>query len=65
MEDAGRENGTSAPLSERPFIPPLSPSPLRHWGVAFLVPFLLLLPATLAMGGTLPAAERLFWVNSS
>ena len=38
----------------------VSPSPWRHWGAAFLVPFLLLLPATLAMGATLPAAERLF-----
>jgi spermidine synthase len=38
----------------------VSPAPLRHWLVAFLVPFFLLLPATLAMGATLPAAERLF-----
>jgi spermidine synthase len=38
----------------------ISPSPLRHWAVAFLVPFFLLLPATVAMGATLPAAERLF-----
>ena len=38
----------------------VSPSPLRHWTVAFLVPFFLLLPATVAMGATLPAAERLF-----
>jgi spermidine synthase len=38
----------------------VSPAPLRHWSVAFLVPFLLLLPATVAMGATLPAAERLF-----
>lgn len=38
----------------------VSPSPLRHWTVAFLVPFFFLLPATLAMGATLPAAERLF-----
>ena len=34
---------------------------LRHWATAFLFPFLLLLPATFAMGGTLPAMERLFW----
>ena len=33
---------------------------LRHWSAAFLFPFLLLLPATFAMGGTLPAMERLF-----
>ncbi|MGF1455088.1 MAG: MnmC family methyltransferase [Alphaproteobacteria bacterium] len=37
----------------------LDPAPVRHWGIAFLVPFLMLLPATLAMGGTLPAADRL------
>jgi spermidine synthase len=36
------------------------PSPLLHWTVAFGLPFLLLLPATYAMGGTLPARERLF-----
>ena len=36
------------------------PSPLLHWTVAFGLPFLLLLPATFAMGGTLPAMERLF-----
>lgn len=34
------------------------PSPLWHWSVAFLGTFLLLLPATLAMGATLPAMER-------
>ncbi len=38
----------------------VSPAPLRHWAVAFLIPFFLLLPATMAMGATLPAAERLF-----
>lgn len=38
----------------------VSPSPLHHWTVAFLVPFFFLLPATFAMGATLPAAERLF-----
>jgi spermidine synthase len=36
------------------------PSPAWHWAVAFVVPFFLLLPATAAMGGTLPAMERLF-----
>ena len=36
------------------------PGNLRHWAAAFLFPFLLLLPATFAMGGTLPAIERLF-----
>lgn len=34
------------------------PSPLRHWGLAFGATFALLLPATLAMGATLPALER-------
>lgn len=36
----------------------LDPAPLRQWGVAFLVPLLTLLPATAAMGATLPAMER-------
>lgn len=34
-----------------------TPSPLRHWGVAFFGTALLLLPATAAMGATLPAME--------
>src|SRR5688500_1930291 len=34
------------------------PAPLWHWSVAFFGTFLLLLPATLAMGATLPAMER-------
>ncbi len=34
------------------------PSPLRHWSVAFLGIFALLLPATAAMGATLPAMDR-------
>lgn len=34
------------------------PGPVRRWAVAFLGPFLLLMPATAAMGATLPAAER-------
>lgn len=37
----------------------IDPLPLRHWAIAFLAPFILLLPATAAMGATLPAAERL------
>ncbi|MHC4421840.1 MAG: fused MFS/spermidine synthase [Planctomycetota bacterium] len=37
----------------------LEPSPVRHWLVAFAVPFLALLPATAAMGATFPAMERL------
>jgi hypothetical protein len=35
-------------------------SPLQLGFLCFLLPFLLLLPATFAMGGTLPAIERLF-----
>ena len=34
------------------------PSALRQWTVAFVGTFVLLLPATLAMGATLPAMER-------
>ncbi|MCP3903209.1 MAG: spermidine synthase [Planctomycetes bacterium] len=37
----------------------LDPSPARHWLVAFTVPLVGLLPATTAMGATLPAMERL------
>jgi spermidine synthase len=36
------------------------PTPLLLWSGAFVLPFFLLLPATYAMGGTLPAMERLF-----
>lgn len=36
----------------------LDPSPLHHWTIAFALPFLVLLPATAAMGATLPAMER-------
>ncbi len=35
------------------------PSASWHWTIAFFVPFVVLLPATLAMGATLPAVERL------
>jgi spermidine synthase len=38
----------------------VDPGALRHWAVAFLFPFLVLLPATFAMGGTLPAMKCLF-----
>jgi spermidine synthase len=41
------------------FIGP-QPSPVWHWSVAFSGTFLLLLPATAAMGATLPAMERVF-----
>lgn len=36
-----------------------TPTAWRHWVVAFLVPFVVLLPATVAMGATLPAMDRL------
>ena len=36
----------------------IDPSPLRHWTDAFLLPLLALLPATAAMGATLPAMAR-------
>jgi spermidine synthase len=36
------------------------PSIWRHWSVSFLYPLVILLPATAAMGGTLPAMDRLF-----
>ena len=35
-----------------------TPSWWRHWGIAFAVPMAVLLPATVAMGATLPAMER-------
>jgi spermidine synthase len=38
----------------------VDPSPFRHWILAFLLPFVLLLPATFSMGATLPAIERFF-----
>lgn len=38
-----------------------SPSPALHWTISFLLPAAALLPATLAMGATLPAMER--WVS--
>ncbi len=36
------------------------PSPVLHWGLAFGTSLLLLLPATAAMGATLPALERVY-----
>src|SRR5262245_15906813 len=40
-----------------PNLVPIDASPTRQWLVAFALPFVLLLPATLAMGATLPALE--------
>ena len=34
-------------------------SPVRHWAVAFILPAITLLPATTAMGATLPAMDRI------
>ena len=36
------------------------PSEVRRWSVAFLIPAVVLLPATFAMGGTLNALDRVF-----
>ncbi len=36
----------------------LEPSALKHWAFAFAVPLVALLPATFAMGATLPAMEK-------
>jgi len=36
----------------------VEPSALRHWSIAFALPLLTILPATAAMGATLPAMER-------
>lgn len=41
------------------------PSPAWHWFVAFFGTLLLLLPATMAMGATLPAMERVFATTTS
>jgi spermidine synthase len=40
-----------------PALMPVDVSPMWQWSVAFALPFVLLLPATFAMGGTLPALE--------
>ena len=37
----------------------VQPAPGRQWGVAFVGTFVLLLPATAAMGATLPAMQRI------
>jgi spermidine synthase len=38
----------------------IDPSSIRHWAISFAYPFFALLPATFAMGGTLPAMDQLF-----
>jgi len=42
-----------------PLLAPIDALPARQWSVAFAFPFVLLLPATLAMGATLPALEAI------
>jgi len=42
-----------------PLLTPVDATPPRQWAVAFALPFLVLLPATLAMGATLPALESI------
>ncbi|MDB5651174.1 MAG: putative Spermine/spermidine synthase family protein [Hyphomicrobiales bacterium] len=41
------------------------PSPLALWGACFLLPAVILLPATAAMGGTLTALERMIGNSAS
>ena len=36
----------------------LAPNAFKHWAIAFTVPTLVLIPATAAMGATLPAMEK-------
>ncbi|HUR44672.1 MAG TPA: fused MFS/spermidine synthase [Candidatus Saccharimonadales bacterium] len=38
------------------------PRPIWHWAIAFSIPFIAFLPATVAMGATLPAIDR--WLAS-
>ena len=49
------------PLSNRfmAYVMGPEPSTLLHWAVSFSFPFLLLLPATFSMGGTLPVMSHL------
>lgn len=42
----------------------LDPSTLKHWTMAFTIPALTLLPATMAMGATLPAMEKFLSVSA-
>ena len=35
-----------------------APPPVLHWTMAFVIPFVVLLPATFSMGATLPAMEQ-------
>jgi spermidine synthase len=42
-----------------PVLTPIDASALRQWSVSFALPSIVLLPATLAMGATLPALEAI------
>jgi len=42
----------------------LAPSAVKHWLIAFTLPVLVLLPATTAMGATLPAMEKFLSVSA-
>jgi len=42
-----------------PVFDPIDASQIRQWGVCFILPSILLLPATVAMGATLPALEAI------
>ncbi len=42
----------------------LDPPALKHWTIAFVIPALTLLPATMAMGATLPAMEKFLSVSA-
>jgi spermidine synthase len=42
----------------------LDPGALKHWTIAFAIPALTLLPATMAMGATLPAMEKFLSINA-
>jgi spermidine synthase len=48
-----------------PKLIPIYASIYHQWTIAFLTPFLLLLPATFSMGGTFPAMERMLYHLSS
>jgi len=42
----------------------LAPTALKHWSIAFVIPALTLLPATMAIGATLPAMEKFLSVTA-
>ncbi|HWU55314.1 MAG TPA: hypothetical protein VN175_07420, partial [Rhizomicrobium sp.] len=42
-----------------PALIPVDASQFRQWAISFILPSVILLPATVAMGGTLPALEKI------